>query len=426
MATTQITNDVIKDGTITAVKLAAGVLDGAGGGVDWQSGIQASNFTAVAGKGYFVNTTSAAITVTMPSSPSLGDTVNIIDYAGTANSNAITITSGNNITGSSLDKQITTKDGSVQLVYSDSTSGWLINYGSITDAPITTSLLIIGGGGGGGKGRQAYANVNSLGGGGGGAGEFLNLSSLNLVTGENYRVIVGAGGAGQSSGSNSQFKSNGNQSGTDVFDYEVYGGGRGGWNGAAPADQGSGGGGCAYGSSSSWRTGGIGTGLETAAGSLVNNGGNGGSNTSSYGAGGGGGAGAAGSNNSGHVAGNGGNGYASSITGSSVTYAGGGGGGTFYSSYGTGGTGGGGNGGANSTSTVATDGTDGKGGGGGGGRGNTSAAGASGGDGVVILKYPDSFTLNIGSSLTSSTDSSSVSGFKITTFTAGDDNISLS
>ena len=38
MATTQITNDVIKDATITAAKLAPGVLDGAGG-VDWQSQI---------------------------------------------------------------------------------------------------------------------------------------------------------------------------------------------------------------------------------------------------------------------------------------------------------------------------------------------------------------------------------------------------
>lgn len=400
-----------------------------GGGttdISWQSSIKSANFTATASEGYFVNTSSASITVTLPSSPSLGDTVNFIDYTGSSETNALVVTSSDKILGADGDKQISTNFGSVQFLYSDATYGWQLNYGSLSVGAVISSLLIIGGGGGGGKGRQSFGGVNSLGGGGGGAGEFLDLSSLSLVTGEDYRVIVGAGGAGQSSGSNSQFKSNGGQSGADIFDYEVYGGGRGGHNGAAPADQGSGGGGCAYGSSSSWRTGGVGTGLETAAGSLVNNGGNGGSNTSSYGAGGGGGAGSAGSNNSGHDAGDGGNGFASSITGSSVTYAGGGGGGTFYDDYGAAGSGGGGAGGARSPEVIAADGADGKGGGGGGGRGVTSATGAAGGDGVVILKYPDSFTLNIGSSLTSSTDSSSVSGFKITTFTAGDDNISLS
>ena len=46
---------------------------GRSGSVDWQTSIKTSNFTAVSGEGYFVNTTSGAITVTLPASPSAGD-----------------------------------------------------------------------------------------------------------------------------------------------------------------------------------------------------------------------------------------------------------------------------------------------------------------------------------------------------------------
>jgi hypothetical protein len=61
-------------------------------------------------------------------------------------------------------------------------------------------------------------------------------------------------------------------------------------------------------------------------------------------------------------------------------------------------------------------------GGGGGGYGNTDALGAAGGSGVVIIKYPDAFTItNPGGGLTFTTASSG--GFKVTTFTAGTGNI---
>jgi hypothetical protein len=60
--------------------------------------------------------------------------------------------------------------------------------------------------------------------------------------------------------------------------------------------------------------------------------------------------------------------------------------------------------------------------GGGGGAGGSSAAGA-GGSGVVILKYPDWVTLTIGGSLTSST--ATITGYKITSFTAGADTVSF-
>ena len=96
------------------------------GGTSWQS-IITSNTTMVSGRGYFVNTTSAAITMTLPSSPSLGDTVTVIDYAGTADTNNITI--GRNsqpIMGESADLTVATERAAFTLVYVDSTHGWLL------------------------------------------------------------------------------------------------------------------------------------------------------------------------------------------------------------------------------------------------------------------------------------------------------------
>ena len=43
--------------------------------VNWDTTVKTSDFTAVSGLGYFVNTTSGAVTVTLPASPSAGDIV---------------------------------------------------------------------------------------------------------------------------------------------------------------------------------------------------------------------------------------------------------------------------------------------------------------------------------------------------------------
>ena len=60
--------------------------------VDWQTTIQTSTpFTAVSGKGYFINTTSGAITMNLPSSPSVGDIISIKDYANTFDTNNVTV-----------------------------------------------------------------------------------------------------------------------------------------------------------------------------------------------------------------------------------------------------------------------------------------------------------------------------------------------
>ena len=45
------------------------------GTVDWQTTVKTANFTAANGEGYFINTTSGAVTVTLPASPSAGNIV---------------------------------------------------------------------------------------------------------------------------------------------------------------------------------------------------------------------------------------------------------------------------------------------------------------------------------------------------------------
>jgi hypothetical protein len=114
--------------------------------VDWQA-VKTSNFTAVAGEGYFVNTTSAAITVTLPASAEIGDIIRIKDYAGTFASNNLTIArNGHNIQGVANDSLISTNRASISLFYVDSTKGWLYNNESnVADLENKTFITATGG-----------------------------------------------------------------------------------------------------------------------------------------------------------------------------------------------------------------------------------------------------------------------------------------
>ena len=97
-----------------------------GGGTSWQS-VKTGNYTASAGQGVFANTTSASFTVTLPASPSLGDEVSIKDYAGTFDTNALTV--GRNsqpIEGVAADLTVSVERAGLTLAYSDSTQGWLL------------------------------------------------------------------------------------------------------------------------------------------------------------------------------------------------------------------------------------------------------------------------------------------------------------
>ena len=95
------------------------------GGTAWVA-IKTGAYTAAAGEGVFVNTTSSAFAITLPSSPSLGDEVSIVDYAGTFDSNACTIARNSQpIMGVAEDLVVSTERASFTLVYVDGTQGWL-------------------------------------------------------------------------------------------------------------------------------------------------------------------------------------------------------------------------------------------------------------------------------------------------------------
>jgi hypothetical protein len=390
---------------------------GRSGTVDWQTGsVKTGTFTGESGKGYFVNTTSGAVTGNLPASPSAGDIVAFADYAGTAGSNNITIgRNGSNIEGGTTDGTISTNRETKTLVYVDGTQGWVPvndNFDSIitpayiaaTGGTVTTvctnfkvhtftgpgtftvcsvgnaagsntvSYMVVAGGGGGG----ATENAGNNRGGGAGAGGYreskaasdsYTASPLNATSGPGYNLPVsaqgypitvggggpGAYGSGASNGANSIFST-----------ITSAGGGKGGECSpnptAASGTGGSGGGASARGSGAAGNTPPV----------SPPQGQNGSDSTGFNGTGGGGGgAGAAGGT------GFGGTGVASSINGTPTTRAGGGG--APGSGPGAGGSGGGGtaNGGAATANT----------GGGGAANYGSSAAGGSGGSGIVIIRY---------------------------------------
>jgi hypothetical protein len=97
------------------------------GGATWQAVITADPANAVAGYGYFCNTTSAAFTVTLPTAATIGDFISFIDYAGTFDTNNLTIgRNGHNIQGTAADLTVATERAGFTLVYVDATQGWLL------------------------------------------------------------------------------------------------------------------------------------------------------------------------------------------------------------------------------------------------------------------------------------------------------------
>ena len=67
------------------------------------------------------------ITVTLPSSATQGDEVSIIDYAGTFDTNNLTVgRNSHKIQGSAADLTVSTERAGFTLVYVDSTQGWLL------------------------------------------------------------------------------------------------------------------------------------------------------------------------------------------------------------------------------------------------------------------------------------------------------------
>ncbi len=96
------------------------------GGTDWQA-VKTAGFTAVAGEGYFCDTTSAAFTLTLPAG-TLGDEISFVDYAGTFDTNTLTVApnGAEKIQGAAADLTISVERAANTLVYTDGTQGWLL------------------------------------------------------------------------------------------------------------------------------------------------------------------------------------------------------------------------------------------------------------------------------------------------------------
>ncbi len=373
-----------------ATILNSGTASGFGDNLEWQSSIvTAATITVVANRGYWLDTSSNAITVTLPAAAAVGDRIILTDYARNWATNAVTInTNSLKFQGNTSPNPVYNSNGqSVDIVYSGTTKGWIPNSDDVVslETPQTFAIeyvVIAGGGGGGfdkggGGGAGGYrASFNSEASGGGASSESTPYSSETLGSGTTYTVTVGDGANGSN---NSNAPGGTGQTSTLT-------------NGStAISCTGGGGGGTKNVGYYSGENGGSGGGTSTGTPASVGNGtanqgfAGGGASSNS---GGGGGAGSVGlSEATGDAAG--GAGVASTITGPSVLRAGGGGG--FDDPGGTAGTGGGGTGGSESPAAAATAGTVNTGGGGGGGSGSGAAGqnGGNGGKGVVIISMPD-------------------------------------
>ena len=96
------------------------------GGTSWAA-VKTGNYTASAGEGVFANTTSGSFTVTLPASPTLGVEVSIVDYAGTFDTNNLTVgRNSQKIEGSAADLTVAIERAGFTLVFTDSTQGWLL------------------------------------------------------------------------------------------------------------------------------------------------------------------------------------------------------------------------------------------------------------------------------------------------------------
>jgi hypothetical protein len=425
------------------VTLACGATQtgfGRTGTVDWCTTAKTAPFTGVSGKGYFVNTTCGAVTVTLPATPTAGDIISVADYTNTFQTNSVTLCrNSSKIGGICANASLSTQGQSITLVYVDATEGWknvqdstsnVIGnaYITATGGTITTcgdykihtftadgcfsvsstptpanavvSYLVVAGGGGGSTGW------GSNGGGGGGAGGFregkcssdpytnspLDSGTALTVSVQSYPITVGAGGsaangpAGRSaSGSVSTFST-----------ITSTGGGAGGAGSASPgpkngAPGGSGGGKAGSDVPGSNQSAGLGNqppvspaqGFDGGGGQIPGSSGD----REGFGGGGATAAGGLGAAAPG-VSGTGGAGATTSINGTPTARAGGGSGGAgACGSSGAAGAGGGGSGGFGSPANNGTAGTTNTGGGGGGGANGPASNGNSGGSGIVIIRY---------------------------------------
>ena len=405
------------------ISLASGASQsgfGRSGSVNWQTGsIKTSDFTAANGEGYFINTTSGAVVMTLPSGTA-GDIVALADYANTFDSNKVTVTpnGSDNIGGNNGSTDLTTKGLGLTLVFVDSTQGWVDvgdntqdviggSFITATGGTITTvctnfkvhtftgpgtfcvtagagalsvaDYLVIAGGGAGGS----HVGAGGAGGGyresSGTSSGCYSVSPLGSgvsalpISVQAYPITVGGGG----SKSTNNRGGNGSNSIFSTITSTAGGGGGGSFPGGTNGRDGGSGGGAGK---SGGGTGGSGNTPPVS----PPQGNNGGPSGPGYKTGGGGGATAAGTagGNPG-PAGPGGAGGNSSINGTPVPRAGGGGGSSVGPDSGNGGSGGG----TPGSSSSASNASDNTGGGGGGAHPSGPNVAGNGGSGIVIIRY---------------------------------------
>ena len=182
------------------VSLASGASQsgfGRAGSVDWQTGsIKTGDFTAANGEGYFVDTSSGAVTMTLPSSPSAGNIVGVKDYNGNfATANLTIARNGSPINGgSSANVTISTAGASILLVYVDATQGWVATN---DDESVFSGQSFISATGGT-ISNCGSCRIHTF----TGPGTFC-VASVSSVAANNqvsYVVVAGGGGSGRSYG----------------------------------------------------------------------------------------------------------------------------------------------------------------------------------------------------------------------------------
>ena len=160
--------------------------------VDWDSSVKTANFTATSNSGYWVDTTSNAITITLPASPSNGDIISIADYAENFNTNAVTVNPNSlKIKGSTSVVVLSTAGQSIDFVYSGATKGWIVYSTGSASAVGSPAYITATGGTITTSGDYKIHTFTS-------SGTF-TVSAIGNQYGSNsleYVVVAGGGGAG--------------------------------------------------------------------------------------------------------------------------------------------------------------------------------------------------------------------------------------
>lgn len=109
----------ITSGTVPSARLSGAIIS------SWET--KTSAFNVEAGRGYFVDTSSSAVTATLPASPTAGDTVRFIDLSATFDTNNLTVArNSKKIQGDASDLTVATERAGLALVFSGDTQGWLL------------------------------------------------------------------------------------------------------------------------------------------------------------------------------------------------------------------------------------------------------------------------------------------------------------